>query len=92
MAMLGFLWWLVIGLVAGLLARFLIPGKQPMGWILTAVLGLVGSVVGGGISSVMFGTDPTDPGFHPAGLVMSTVGAAIVLGLYVYFTRRKGIA
>jgi uncharacterized membrane protein YeaQ/YmgE (transglycosylase-associated protein family) len=52
--MFAFLWWLIIGLVAGALARLLIPGRQPMGMLMTMVLGLVGSVVGGLISSVVF--------------------------------------
>jgi uncharacterized membrane protein YeaQ/YmgE (transglycosylase-associated protein family) len=89
--MLGFIWWLIIGLVAGLLARLLIPGRQPMGWILTMVLGLIGSVVGGFISSLLFGGDPMDPGFRTSGLIMSTLGAALVLGLYIAFTRNRRI-
>jgi uncharacterized membrane protein YeaQ/YmgE (transglycosylase-associated protein family) len=87
--MLGFIWWLLIGLVAGLLARLLIPGRQPMGWVMTMVLGLVGSVIGGFISSLIFGTDPRDPGFHVGSLIMSTIGAVIVLGLYVAYAQRR---
>lgn len=87
--MLGFIWWLLIGLVAGLLARALVPGRQPMGWVMTMVLGLIGSVIGGFISSLVFGTDPRDPGFHASGLIMSTVGAVVVLGLYVAYARRS---
>src|SRR4051812_2323994 len=64
-AMLGFIWWIVIGFLAGVLARFLIPGQQPMTWFMTIVLGLLGSIVGGVVSSVVFGTNPSDPGFHP---------------------------
>ena len=86
--MLGFLWWIIIGLIAGLLGRLLMPGPQPMGWLLTIVLGLVGSIVGGFISSSVFGTDPMEPGFHAGGLVMSTIGAVIVLALYAYFQKR----
>ena len=87
--MLGFIWWMVIGLVAGLLARFLIPGRQPMGLLLTMGLGLLGSIVGGFVSSAIWGTDPTDPGFHPAGLIMSTIGAVIMLGIYVAIANRR---
>ena len=86
--MLGFMWWLVIGFLAGVLGRFLIPGRQPMNWFMTIVLGLLGSIAGGVVSSVVFGTDPTDPGFHPSGLIMSTIGAAILLGLYLTYNRR----
>jgi uncharacterized membrane protein YeaQ/YmgE (transglycosylase-associated protein family) len=88
----GLIWWLLIGLVAGLLARMLIPGRQSMGLVLTVVLGLVGSVVGGFIASLVFDTNPTDPGFHAGGLIMSTIGAVIVLGLYGLFARRRTAA
>ena len=87
--MLGFVWWIIIGLVAGLLGRLLVPGPQPMGWLLTIVLGLVGSVVGGFVSSLIFGTDPMEPGFHAGGLVMSTIGAVIVLVLYSALQKRR---
>jgi uncharacterized membrane protein YeaQ/YmgE (transglycosylase-associated protein family) len=52
-------------------------------------LGLVGSVVGGFISSLIWSTDPLAPGFHVGGLLMSTIGAIIVLALYVAYTRRS---
>jgi len=89
--MLAFLLWLVVGLVAGAVARFLIPGRQPMSWVMTMILGLVGSIVGGAISMLIFGQDPTNPGFHPGGLLMSIVGAVIVLGAYVGLARRSTI-
>ena len=87
--MLAFFWWLIIGLVAGGLARLLIPGRQPMGLLMTMLLGLAGSVVGGLISSMIFGYNPADPGFHTGGLIMSTVGAVILLGLYVAYANRR---
>ena len=59
-----------------------------MGFLATLALGLLGSIIGGLISSVVFGRDPMDPGFHPGGLIMSTIGAAIVLGIYVAYARR----
>jgi uncharacterized membrane protein YeaQ/YmgE (transglycosylase-associated protein family) len=88
-SMFGFIWWLMIGLVAGGLARLLVPGQQAMGLFLTMILGLVGSVVGGLISTVVYGYSPTDPGFHTSGLIMSTFGAVIALGVYVAFARRN---
>jgi len=87
--MLGFIWWLIIGLIAGGLARLLIPGKQPMGLLMSMLLGLVGSVVGGLISTAIFGYDPADPRFHTGGLIMSTIGAVIVLGVYVAYANRR---
>jgi uncharacterized membrane protein YeaQ/YmgE (transglycosylase-associated protein family) len=85
----GFLWWLIIGLIAGGLARLLIPGKQPMGLLMTMILGLVGSVVGGLISTAIFGYSAADPGFHTGGLIMSVIGAMIVLGIYVGYVQRN---
>jgi uncharacterized membrane protein YeaQ/YmgE (transglycosylase-associated protein family) len=60
-----------------------------MGLPMTMILGLVGSVVGGLISTVIFGYSAADPGFHTGGLIISTIGALIVLGLYVAYTNRK---
>lgn len=87
--MLAFFWWLIVGVIAGGLARLLVPGRQPMGILLTMVLGLVGSLVGGFISSLIFGYDPRDPGFHAGGLVMSTIGAIVVLAIYLSTMRGR---
>jgi uncharacterized membrane protein YeaQ/YmgE (transglycosylase-associated protein family) len=90
--MFGFLAWIIVGLVAGGLARLIIPGRQPMGLFMTMLLGLIGSVVGGFVSSLIFGYDPTDPGFHPAGLIMSTLGAIVALALYLRTSRHSRIS
>jgi uncharacterized membrane protein YeaQ/YmgE (transglycosylase-associated protein family) len=90
--MFGFLAWLIIGLVAGALARLLVPGRQPMGLFMTMLLGLIGSMVGGFVSSLIFGYDPTDPGFHPGGLIMSTLGAIVALALYLRVSRTRRIS
>jgi len=90
--MFSFLGWLIVGLIAGALARLLVPGRQPMGLFMTMLLGLVGSLVGGFVSSLIFGYDPMDPRFHPAGLIGSTVGAILALAIYLRSTRRRRIA
>ncbi len=87
--MFGFIGWIIIGLVAGLLARLLIPGRQAMGWIMTIVLGLVGSLIGGFLSTSVFGAERGDGMFNTSGLVMSTIGALIALGLYLTFEKRN---
>jgi len=86
--MFAFMWWLIIGLVAGALARLLMPGRQPMGLLMTMILGLIGSSVGGFIASAIWHYDPaaTDP--QPTGLIMSTIGAFIVLAIYVNMSQR----
>ena len=76
--MFSFIWWIIIGLIAGALARLLVPGKDPMGLIATAILGIIGSVVGGLISWAIWGAG-NGGGFHTAGLLLSVVGAIVVL-------------
>jgi uncharacterized membrane protein YeaQ/YmgE (transglycosylase-associated protein family) len=90
--MLEILWWLIVGAVAGGLARLLIPGKQPLGLLWTIALGLLGSAVGGYISSLLYGYEPLEPGFHLAGLGMSAVGSILLLGAYVAISRRPSSA
>jgi uncharacterized membrane protein YeaQ/YmgE (transglycosylase-associated protein family) len=80
---------ILIGLIAGLIARAVIPGKQSMGILLTIVLGIVGSFVGGFLGYLLFGADPNGGFLQPAGIIGSILGAIIVLGLYVLFTRRS---
>jgi len=67
------IWMIVVGLIVGAL----MPGAQPMGWIMTALLGIGGSLLGGLLGSVLFKS--RDGNFHPAGWVMSIVGALILL-------------
>ncbi len=87
--MFGFIGWIIIGLVAGLLARLIIPGRQAMGWVMTIVLGLVGSLIGGFLSTTIFGAERGDGMFNTSGILMSTVGALIALGLYLAFEKRN---
>ena len=67
---------IVIGLIAGAVARFLVPGPDPMGWIGTIVLGIVGSFVGGFLANLLFAGAVA---LSPAGIVGSIIGAIIVL-------------
>jgi uncharacterized membrane protein YeaQ/YmgE (transglycosylase-associated protein family) len=68
---------LVFGLVVGLLARALMPGRQSMGWGMTALLGVIGSFVGGFLVSLITDNRVTD--FNTAGLIGSVVGALVLL-------------
>jgi uncharacterized membrane protein YeaQ/YmgE (transglycosylase-associated protein family) len=90
--MIGFILGLiVIGLIAGALARFLVPGRDPMGIGATIVLGIVGSFVGGFLADVLFRSDSADRGLSPAGIVGSVIGAIIVLLIYNAVTSRRGV-
>lgn len=86
--MLSLLWLLIIGLVAGLLARAIVPGKDAMGLLATMVLGVVGSVVGGLLLGLLTG-GLRDRGFGPAGLIGSVIGAVIVLVVYNRLAARR---
>jgi uncharacterized membrane protein YeaQ/YmgE (transglycosylase-associated protein family) len=79
--------WAVFGLVVGLIARMLYPGRQPMGFITTMILGIIGSLVGGFIS-FLFGFDPQDGAFQGAGWIMSIVGAMVVVWLGLFLGSR----
>ena len=90
--MIGFILGLIIvGLIAGALARFLVPGRDPMGIGATIALGIVGSFVGGFIADVLFRSDTADRGLSPAGLLGSVIGAIIVLLIYNAVTNRRGV-
>ncbi len=73
----GICGWIVFGFLAGLVARALMPGNQPMGFIRTTVLGVAGSFVGGFLSSLFFHQDPMV--IHASGFVGAVVGAFLVL-------------
>ena len=72
--------WALFGLIIGAIARFLVPGKQSMSWLMTSVLGIVGSLVGGGISWLIWGNP--EGTYNPGGWIMSILGAVLVLLIY----------
>lgn len=78
---------IVLGLIAGFLARAIMPGRQSMGVLATTLLGMVGSVLGGCIGSLISGDRVFD--LHAAGLIGSIIGALIVLALTGAGRRRR---
>jgi uncharacterized membrane protein YeaQ/YmgE (transglycosylase-associated protein family) len=81
--MFGLVSWIIVGLIAGALARFLIPGKVPMKLWQTAALGMGGSIVAGFIFQ-------RDTDYSNMGIVWSTIGAIIVLVVFRWYQRRQG--
>jgi uncharacterized membrane protein YeaQ/YmgE (transglycosylase-associated protein family) len=81
---------LLVGLVAGFIARALVPGRDPMGVGATIVLGIVGSFIGGFLGWALFGKDFEDGAFQASGLIGSIVGAVIALLVYRAVTARSG--
>ena len=79
------IWTIIIGFLAGVIAKFLMPGpNEPSGFIMTAVLGIVGAFVATFLGQAIGWYGP-DQG---AGLIASVIGAVIVLAVYGFFTRR----
>jgi uncharacterized membrane protein YeaQ/YmgE (transglycosylase-associated protein family) len=85
--MIAILSWIVFGLVVGIIAKLLMPGDDPGGFIVTVLLGIAGAVVGGFIGRAL--------GFYganeAAGYLVSIVGAIILLALYRMMTRRRSV-
>jgi uncharacterized membrane protein YeaQ/YmgE (transglycosylase-associated protein family) len=86
--MFSFLWWLIIGLIAGALARLIMPGKDPMGLLATILLGIVGSIIGGLVGSFIW---RGDTGFHPGGLFLSLLGAIFALWIWRMISSRTTV-
>jgi len=80
---------IVIGLIAGAVARLLVPGKQNLSIGMTIVLGIVGSFVGGFLGYLIFGADPSGGFFQPAGIIGSIIGAIIVLLIWISVSGRR---
>jgi len=78
---LHYIWMFIIGIVVGAIARFIFPGAQHMSIFMTGILGIVGSFVGGFIAR-LFNKPPDGSPIHPAGIIMSIIGAIIVLFIW----------
>lgn len=81
--MLHLIWTCIIGLIAGAVAKLVMPGKDPGGWIITMVLGIAGSFLGTWIGRAVGHYQPG----QSAGFLMSVVGAVILLGIYHFYKR-----
>jgi len=77
------LWMIIVGAIAGYIARAIMPGADALGFWMTVGLGIVGSFIGGFISR-LWSRPPDGAIFHPAGIIMSIIGAIIVLYLSRY--------
>jgi uncharacterized membrane protein YeaQ/YmgE (transglycosylase-associated protein family) len=82
---------IVVGLLAGALARLLVPGKQSMSILTTLALGVVGSFVGGFLGYLIFHNDASEGFFQPSGLIGSVIGAVIVLLIWTRVGGRSSV-
>ena len=79
--MLHFIEYIVVGFIIGLIARAIMPGTQHLGIIMTTLLGIAGSIVGGFIGRLFSKPEPGSA-FHPAGFILSIIGAIILLFIW----------
>lgn len=81
--------WIVLGLIAGAIAKFIMPGKDPGGIFVTLILGIVGALLGGFLASALFSVNPNDGFFDISTWLSAIVGALILLFIYRLITGRR---
>ena len=85
--MFGVLGWILFGLVVGVIAKLLMPGRDPGGFIITILLGIVGALMGGWLGRAMGMYQPDEP----AGFFMALIGAIILLAIYRVAAGRRRV-
>jgi len=83
---------IVVGLIAGFIARAVVPGRQSLSIGMTILIGIIGSFVGGFLGYLIFQKDATDGFLQPAGIIGSIIGAIIVLVIYLRVGGRGRVA
>ncbi|MDQ0785391.1 putative membrane protein YeaQ/YmgE (transglycosylase-associated protein family) [Streptomyces sp. B3I7] len=85
----GIIAWILIGLLAGAIAKLLLPGKDPGGIIVTMLIGIAGGLLGGWLGKVIFGVDSVDGFFELSTWIAAIVGSLILLVLYRVLTGNR---
>lgn len=85
----GILAWIIIGLLIGLIAKALMPGKDPGGIIITMLIGIAGGLLGGWLGKAIFGVDSIDGFFDLSTWIAAVVGSIILLALYRVITGNR---
>jgi uncharacterized membrane protein YeaQ/YmgE (transglycosylase-associated protein family) len=83
--MFAFIGWLIVGLIAGWLAKLIVPGREPGGFLATMGIGLAGSLIGGFLAKMMFGWQDTG-----GSILVAFLGAVVLLMLYHAFVNNRG--
>jgi uncharacterized membrane protein YeaQ/YmgE (transglycosylase-associated protein family) len=86
----GILGWILLGLIAGALAKAILPGDDPGGIIVTTIIGIVGALLGGFLATAIFGAHPLDNFFDISTWLTAIVGAIILLLIYRVAIGRRG--
>ena len=82
----GLISWILVGAIAGVLAKWIMPGEGPGGFIITIILGMAGASIGGFVVGILGGTGAT--GFNIWSILVATLGAIILLFVYGLIARR----
>ena len=88
----GIIAFIILGLIAGAIAKALLPGDDPGGFIITALIGIAGALLGGFIASALFDADPMDEFFDISTWLTAIVGAIILLLIYRLIAGRRRTA
>jgi uncharacterized membrane protein YeaQ/YmgE (transglycosylase-associated protein family) len=86
----GIIAFIILGLLAGFIAKAIMPGEDPGGFIVTAIIGVVGALLGGFLAGVLFDADPLDEFFDISTWLTAIVGAIILLWIYRLVAGRRG--
>jgi uncharacterized membrane protein YeaQ/YmgE (transglycosylase-associated protein family) len=85
----GIIAFIILGLIAGAIAKALLPGDDPGGFIVTTIIGVVGAILGGFLAGVLFDADPMDEFFDISSWLTAIVGAIILLVIYRMVVGRR---
>jgi uncharacterized membrane protein YeaQ/YmgE (transglycosylase-associated protein family) len=85
----GIIAFIILGLLAGAIAKALLPGDDPGGFIVTALIGVAGALIGGFLAGALFNADPMDEFFDISTWLTAIVGAILLLIVYRLFTGRR---
>jgi uncharacterized membrane protein YeaQ/YmgE (transglycosylase-associated protein family) len=86
----GILAWIILGLIAGAIAKAIMPGRDPGGFIVTALIGIVGAVIGGFVGNLLFGIGGVS-GVDIRSILIAVVGALLLLWIYRMATGRRAV-
>lgn len=85
----GIIAFIILGAIAGAIAKALMPGDDPGGWIVTTIIGIVGALLGGFIAGALFDADPLDEFFDISTWLTAIVGSIILLVIYRLIVRGR---
>ncbi|MBW4095839.1 MAG: GlsB/YeaQ/YmgE family stress response membrane protein [Acidobacteria bacterium] len=86
----GFISWIILGLIVGVIVKMIMPGKVGGGWITSLILGVVGAIVGGWISGLVFGGSAITGFFHLGTWIFAIIGGLVVAGIWGFMKGRDG--